>query len=215
MLKTKDIRQLFIDKLKREEFVIDKSGVKTVELVGYSFIADEPTIFGEPNKEYEERELDWYKSMSLNVNDIPGGAPKIWQQVADPDGYINSNYGNLIWSEKNDFQYDHVLQELRNNRDSRRGVMVYNRPSIWYDYKLNGRSDFICTNAVGFMIRDDKLQSIVQMRSNDGFFGFRNDRAWHIHVQTQLAQELNIEVGDLIWNSMSLHFYERHFNQIH
>jgi thymidylate synthase len=215
MLRTKDIRQLFIDKLTREEFVIDKSGVKTVELVGYSFVADEPSIFGEPNKDYEERELAWYKSMSLNVNDIPGGPPKIWQAVADGEGYINSNYGNLIWSERNCFQYDHVKEELKNNRDSRRGVMVYNRPSIWYEYNQNGRSDFICTNAVGFMIRDDKLQSIVQMRSNDAMFGFRNDRAWHVHVQNQLAQDLNIEVGDLIWNSMSLHFYERHFNQIH
>ena len=152
--------------------------------------------------------------MSLNVNDIPGGPPAIWKQVADGDGFINSNYGNLIWSADNYLQYDHVLAELKLNPGSRRAVMVYNRPSIWYEFDKNGRSDFICTNAVGYLIRDNKLIANVQMRSNDGFFGFRNDRRWQLEVQQQLARDLGVEVGSLTWNAMSLHFYERHFHFI-
>ena len=214
MLRTENIRELFRNKLKTQDFVIDKTGVKTIELMGYSFIADEPTIFGEPNHEYEKREIDWYESQSLNVNDIPGGPPAIWKQVADQDGLINSNYGFLVWSKENGSQYLNVLDELNKNPNSRRAVMVYNRPNIWADYNLNGRSDFICTNAVGYLIRDNKLCANVQMRSNDGFFGFRNDRAWQMHVLNKLSQDLNIEKGDLVWNAMSLHFYERHFNKI-
>ena len=213
-LRVADIRKIFIQRLKDEEFVIDKSGVKTIELIGCSFKADETSIFGEPNHDYENRELEWYKSQSLNVNDIPGGAPVIWKQVADKDGFINSNYGNLIWSKENGNQYDHVLHELKMNPGSRRAVMIYNRPTIWDDYNKNGRSDFICTNAVGYSIRNEKLHAIVQMRSNDAFFGFRNDRAWQLFVQQQLANELQVQLGDLIWNSMSLHFYERHFHMI-
>ena len=53
------------------EFVIDKSGVKTVEIMNASFIANQPLIFGAVNEEYVQRELDWYLSESLNVNDIP------------------------------------------------------------------------------------------------------------------------------------------------
>lgn len=209
-----DIRNLFIDKLAQEEFVIDKSGVKTIELLGCSFLADEPTIFGAPNPAYEARELAWYQSMSLNVNDIPGGAPTAWLASADPKGFINSNYGNLIWSADNHHQYAHVLNELTKNRDSRRGVMIYTRPTIWHDYNKNGMSDFYCTNVIGYFIRNKKLHTTVQMRSNDGYFGFRNDRFWQLHVQHMLADDLGVEPGEIIWNAMSLHFYERHFGMI-
>jgi len=42
MLQVKDIRQYFRDALARGEFVTDKTGVKTLELIGASFIANEP-----------------------------------------------------------------------------------------------------------------------------------------------------------------------------
>ena len=67
-------------------------GVKLLELIGVQFIADENRIFGTPNDDYIQRELEWYQSQSLNVNDIPGNTPQIWKQVASPDGIINSNY---------------------------------------------------------------------------------------------------------------------------
>jgi hypothetical protein len=82
------VRDIFKDRLQRDEYVIDKSGVKMIEIMNACFIADEPSIFGTPNKEYIERELEWYDSMSLNVNDIPGGPPAIWQQVASESGEI-------------------------------------------------------------------------------------------------------------------------------
>ena len=75
MLKVQHIRDYFIQELKSERFVTDKTGVKTIELIGQSFEADEPTIFGELNQDYIDRELAWYKSKSLNVNDIPGKVP--------------------------------------------------------------------------------------------------------------------------------------------
>ena len=87
--KVADIRKEFKDLKSREEYVIDKSGVKLLEIINANFIADEPTIFGSPNENYIKRELEWYKSKSLNVNEIPGGAPTIWKQVADMDGWIN------------------------------------------------------------------------------------------------------------------------------
>ena len=35
--------------------------------------------------------------------------------------------------------------------------MVYQRPSIWREFKENGKNDFICTNAVTYYIRDGYL----------------------------------------------------------
>lgn len=208
------IRESFKMRLARQKFVKDKSGVNMIEIIGATFLADEPMIFGTPNQEYIQRELEWYKSMSLNVGDIPGGPPEIWKQVASTQGWINSNYGYLIWHEENWNQYQNVLEELRRNPFSRRAVMIYTRPMIWNDYNIDGMSDFICTNTVQYFIRDDKLQVVVQMRSNDVVFGYRNDYAWQECVALALCDELGVELGDIIWHVGSLHVYERHFGLV-
>lgn len=220
MLQVKDIRQYFRDALARGEFVTDKTGVKTLELIGASFIANEPSIFGEVNWDYVGREIAWYDSLSLKVADIPGGAPKIWQQVASKDGEINSNYGWCIYSEANHKQYWSVLLELLANPNSRRAVMIYTRPTMHKDYSRDGMSDFMCTNTVQYLIRQDKVHAVVQMRSNDVVFGYKNDRAWQSEVLNRLIADLNqkgdnnYSAGNIIWNVGSLHVYERHFNLI-
>jgi len=214
MLIVSDIRKLFTEKYNSEEFVVDKTGCKVIEIISASFLADEDFIFGEPNQDYIDRELQWYLSMSLNVNDIPGNVPKIWKQVATPDGFINSNYGYLVFHWGNYSQFSNVVNELMKNPNSRRAVMIYTRPSMHQEYNKNGMSDFICTNTVQYLIRDDKLHSIVQMRSGDVVFGYRNDYAWQKYVLDKLSDELKIESGSIFWNVGSLHVYERHFKLI-
>lgn len=214
MKKVADIRNLLIEKYKNQDFVIDKTGVKTIELIGESFVVDEDWIVRPPNYEYIQREIQWYESQSLYVDNIPGQTPAIWKQVADKNGKINSNYGYLIWSEENGRQYENVLVELRSNPNSRRAAMIYNRPTIHADYNKDGMSDFICTYANTFFIRDDKLVSHVLMRSSDSVFGWNNDIAWFRHVQQKLANDLEVEVGDMIFTASSFHVYERHFVHI-
>jgi thymidylate synthase len=215
MLKVEDIREYLIRELQAESFVVDKTGVKTIEMIGACFEADEPSIFGDVNEEYIQRELDWYKSMSLYVDDIPGITPAIWKQVASTEGKINSNYGWAIYSEDNGLQYLNVLDELTKNPNSRRAVMIYTRPTMWTDYNHNGMSDFMCTNAVQYMIRDGQLVAVVQMRSNDVVFGYRNDYAWQKYVADMLTRDLGLDVEPkIIWNVGNLHVYQRHFDKV-
>ena len=215
-----NIRNIFKEKLKMGDFVTDKTGVKTVEIINAAFFANEPSIFGTVNHDYVERELEWYKSMSLNVNDIPGGPPEIWKMVANPNGYINSNYGWCIYSQQNGNQYENVLNELIKNPLSRRATMIYNRPTMHEDYNKGGMSDFMCTNAVQYLIRNNKVNALVYMRSNDAVFGYKNDYAWQKHVLEELVTDLRnewletLEIGDIYWNVASLHVYERHFKFI-
>lgn len=212
------IRTYFIQELKNENFTIDKTGAKTIELIGASFYADEGAIFGKPNYEYIDRELDWYESQSTNINDIYGSdrePPEAWQYSANDHGEINSNYGLLVFGEKYYEQFEHVVQELKTNPDSRRASMIYNRPSIWKEYNENGKNDFICTNAVTYYIRDNKLHATVQMRSNDVIFGYRNDWAWQRFMMEEVMHELELdELGDMIWQVQNLHVYERHFHLV-
>jgi len=209
-----DIRADLIDKYLAEDYVVDKSGAKTIEVLGESFVADENWLIRTPAYKYIERELDWYMSESLYVDDIPGTTPQIWKDISSDEGKINSNYGWCIYSEENGNQYKHVLRELKANPNSRRAVMIYNRPSMHLDFNRDGMSDFMCTFANTFMIRDGKLISHYAMRSNDAVFGYNNDVAWAKFVQGQLAYDLEVEVGELIWTATNLHVYERHFEFI-
>ena len=213
------IRNQFGSMYVNDEFVEDKSGCRMLELIGSSFIADAEAIFGEPIRDYIKRELEWYESQSLSVEDIPGETPAIWKEISDVDGIINSNYGYLIYSGDNGYQFSNVLQTLKDNPGSRQATMVYNRPSIHADAYTNGRSDFICTNAVNYFIRSGRLHAVVQMRSNDVIFGYRNDYAWQKYTLDNLVTELRYEgidvaAGDITWQAASLHIYERHFNYV-
>ena len=220
-----DIRQFFIGELNDEAFTIDRTGQKTIELIGASFVADEPAIFGSPNYDYIQEELDWYESQSTNVNDIGENVPQAWQYAANKHGEINSNYGHLIWSDKYYHQYGRVLDEPLANPDGRRATMIYNRPSIWLEYNENEKNDFICTNAVSYYIRDDVLNAVVQMRSNDVVFGYKNDYAWQMHVLHLLCDNINridrhahsyegLQPGMIMWQVQNLHVYERHFHLV-
>ena len=228
MQNVNDIRQYFIDELKAERFTTDKTGAKTIEMLGASFIADEPSIFGTPVQSYIDAELAWYESGSTNINDIHGEEkepPAAWKYSADDHGNINSNYGHLVFSNKYFDQFDRAFDELMNNPDSRRAQMIYNRPSIWVEFNEGGKSDFICTNAQTFYIRDGLLHMVSQMRSNDTVFGYKNDYAWAQYLMDKFVSHWNdmvkltgdhgeIKKGNLTWQVMNLHVYSRHFHLV-
>jgi|TARA_B110000914_G_scaffold925_1_gene805 thymidylate synthase len=213
-----DVRDYFVSQKRHStNMTTDKTGVKCIELIGASFLANEPAIFGEPSIEYIKKEIEWYESQSLNINDIYGFGqppPAAWQYAASADGMIHSNYGYLIYNKDNGYQYDNVLQELKDNPESRRAVMIYQRPEIWNEYDLMGCSDFICTNSVAYYIRDGKLNCSVSMRSNDVVYGYKNDYAWQQYVLAKLANDLGVDTGKMIWQVQNLHVYEKHFDLI-
>jgi thymidylate synthase len=218
-MRAADIKNIFIKKLQDQEFTVDKTGCKMIEIIGASFLADSPAIFGTPSEDYIRKELRWYKTQSPSIWRMED-PPKQWLAVAGRSGAVNSNYGQLIWSQKYHDQYLNAFNELNANPDSRRACMIYTRPNIWLEYNENGKNDFICTNAVTYYIRDNKLTAVVQMRSNDVVFGYKNDYAWQVHVQAMLAQQLSrsknsqIAVGDMHWQVQNLHVYERHFKLV-
>ena len=231
MQSVSDIREFFIDALKGERFTVDRTGQKTIEMLGACFVADEPAIFGTPNQDYIDAEIDWYIGCSTNINDIPYGdePPKAWQHAANSHGEINSNYGQLIFSDTYYRQFDNALNELLYNMDSRRASMIYNRPSIWSEFNAHDKNDFICTNAVTYYLRDGSIHAVVQMRSNDVVFGYKNDYAWQQYVLEELTRAYNYEymmsatdadyrkdmkVGSITWQVQNLHVYEKHFELV-
>jgi len=191
-----------------------------VELLGSCHRVSRETLFGKPNPQYVARELAWYNRQSFNINDFDGTPPAGWRAVASPDGLVNSNYGALLYSAQNGYQYAHVLDWLlREGNSGRRAQAIYTRPAIHEDAISDGRNDFICTNTVAYFLRDKRLHTVVSMRSNDVIWGYRNDVPWQMHVRDQLVDDLwlhgrDVQAGDMFWHAASLHLYPRHYNLV-
>lgn len=225
----RDVRLEFVRKLADGEVTPGKTpDGDTVEILGAHFLADEPTIFGKPAEGYVQRELAWYMGQSLNVNDMPPPVPEIWRRVSDPEGFVNSNYGWIVFSEENGNQFGHCLAQLQADlefRGGRQACMIYQRPSMHVDAFRNGMSDFVCTDAVHCFLRGPRdepptLHYHVVMRSNDAVFGYKNDLAWHEVVREMIFDELveasglPVELAPVTWTAASLHVYRRHWDLV-
>ena len=214
-MNVQEIRNQFKEKLASGDFADDGN----LEIVNASFIADEPSIFGEINKDWNSKELRWYISQSLNVNDIAPPVPKVWAQVASSKGLINSNYGWCIFSIGNGNQFSKALTALVKNKNSRQAVMIYIRPSMHEDSIADGMRDFMCTYSTQLLIRSGKLHHLVNMRSNDVVFGYKGDFFWQDLVHEFALSTLkntypDLVKGNLYWNAGSLHVYPRHFDLV-
>lgn len=210
-------------RIKNSEFVVDKSGVKVAEIIDAQILNLNPYQpildfkVRKTNEDYCKKELNWYLSQSLSIKGYVEDV-KIWNAVCSKDDkkLVNSNYGWCVFSSDNCNQYNNCLNELRINKDSRRAIMIYNRPSMWMDFDKNGMSDFICCLNNAFLIRNNKLISIVNFRSQDLVYGFLNDFYFKCYVYNLLYNDLkkiypDLEIGYINWHSNSLHVYEKHF----
>lgn len=164
------------------------------------------------NEEYLKKELDWYLSQSLR----PPEGVKVWQQVKSKHGFVNSNYGYLIFSKGNCEQFQHAMQALIADPGTRQAVLVYNRPSMHEDWNKDGMHDFVCTFFQQFFIREGKLECVTVMRSNDCVFGTFNDVPWFEWVYNNMLGALGVrgvklKKGQLRFIASSFHCYQRHY----
>ena len=195
----------------------------TIELRAISFVADSPSLFGKPNQKYIEAEIQWYQSSSKSVYDlfdIYGKKVQIWQDVADEYGEVNSNYGWCIYSSERGSQFKNAYRKLLEKPHTRQAVLIYQHP----DMHMIAGKDFTCTNTQQFFIKDNQLECLVQMRSQDAVYGYNNDIAWFKHVQTRMLAMINrsryehdapeLSLGPITMQIGSLHVYERHHHLV-
>ena len=217
---TKDIRKILKEKYKNKD--ISDNG--TINILNASFIADKDYIIRKPNKEWVKAEIKWYLSLSRNVNTILkyyDKIPKIWQMVADKDGNVNSQYGNLILDKNGPnsvdgkSQFDLAKEALLKDINSRQALLIYTRPSMHIDSTANGMKDFTCTISQSFRFQGGKLNIIVSMRSNDVVHGYAgSDYEWAKYLLKKMAKELKVKPGYIFWNANDLHVYERDFKYL-
>jgi thymidylate synthase len=155
------------------------------------------------SEEYAEAEWKWYKSGDPHIStlgDIYGKVPEIWKRMADPKGYVNSNYG-YQW-ERN-AQLDMIIEMLKHNPDTRQAcISIYDGKEI-SSYAF----DTPCTYAVQFTIVHGRLDMCVTMRSNDLWYGFCNDQYQFSKLQEMVSKRLRIETGVYYHFAHNMHLY--------
>ena len=161
--------------------------------------------------EYLNGEMDWYQSGNLNVDDIAKYS-SFWKQLADSNGTVNSNYGWLTQVQKHSgiSQFEWCIRRLKEDKYTRQAIMNYNQPC----HKYEGVKDFVCTISQTFIVRNDKLDSIVLMRSNDLIYGLTYDIVWFTELLQEMSHILEIPIGLYKHYATSLHVYERHFDML-
>jgi thymidylate synthase len=158
------------------------------------------------NKDYADYEWDWYLSGDRSGIEISKRA-KIWEQMLDQDGNVNSNYG-YQWNRAD--QLNKVIEMLKKDPTTRRAsISLYDGKEIDQYEK-----DTICTYAINFYISNDALNMQVMMRSNDLVFGFCNDQYCFSKLQELVAQRLSMKLGYYTHYVCNMHIYKRHFNLI-
>jgi len=105
-------------------------------------------------------------------------------------------------------QYNEIISRLKDDPDSRQGVVTIWNPELDL---LAKKRDYPCTILHQFRIRDNKLNMSVYMRSNDVWLGAAYDFFQFTRVQIAMASVLGIEPGKYTHHVGSLHIYEQHY----
>lgn len=217
----------------------------TKELLHTVFLADKNYIVRKPKEPYQTNELEWFISQSRNVEDLKsfaGFIPKIWNDIADVEDIINSNYGWCCLSKENGSQFDNAMKHLEKDKNSRRAIMIYNRPTMHDDWSSKRvarihdkprlvenyswhyltdkeygelRGDFMCCQNNHFIIRDNKLIMTVHMRSLDAVYGYNADYIWFDWIFNKAVQYLKKTYPELERGEMVIYADSVHVYEMH
>lgn len=159
---------------------------------------------------YAIGELIWYNSRNRNVSSISTFS-KFWNNIAESDGTVNSNYGYCIHDKFNFDQWDMVKNLIKNDPGTRQAVIHIKEARNVIE---NPTKDLNCTVSLQFLLRNNALDMITTMRSNDVWLGLPYDVFNFTCMQIQMAMELNVNIGKYYHNVGSLHLYKNDVNKI-
>ena len=153
-------------------------------------------------------ELLWiWQKKSNNVNDLNSS---IWDSWADEKGSIGKAYGYQIgkkhkYKEGEFDQIDRAIYDLENNPYSRRIIVnMYNHEDL---HEMNL---YPCAYSVTFNVTGDRLNAILNQRSNDVLAANNWNVCQYAILVHMLAQSCGFCVGELMHVIADAHIYDRH-----
>jgi thymidylate synthase len=159
-------------------------------------------------------ELIWFLNGDTNIAYLKDKGVSIWDEWADQDGNLGPIYGYQwrSWPAPNGEHIDQVsqvLDQIRNNPDSRRMIV-----SAWNVADVPKMKLPPCHALFQFYVADGKLSCQLYQRSADIFLGVPFNIASYALLTHMMAQQAGLEVGDFVWTGGDCHLYSNHMEQV-
>lgn len=159
-------------------------------------------------------ELLWFLSGETNIRYLQENKVTIWDEWADDKGDLGPVYGSQwrAWETADGRVVDqiaNVIEQIRSNPDSRRHLV-----SAWNVGEVDKMALPPCHYSFQFYTAGGKLSCLFNMRSVDTFLGLPFNLASYALLTHMVAQQCDLEAGELIWSGGDTHIYLNHLEQV-
>jgi thymidylate synthase len=157
-------------------------------------------------------ELLWFLRGETNIKSLVDKNIHIWDAWAKPDGELGPVYGSQWrnWGGKGIDQIQGLIDTIKCDPWNRRMIL-----SAWNVSDLNDMALVPCHMFAQFYVRSGKLSISVYQRSADLFLGVPFDLASYAALTHMMAQQTDLEVGDMVYTFGDTHIYNNHITQVY
>tara|TARA_R110000823_G_scaffold119998_20_gene244591 strand:- start:26687 stop:27520 length:834 start_codon:yes stop_codon:yes gene_type:complete len=172
-------------------------------------------------------ELLWFLRGDTNTRWLKDNGVSIWDEWATEDGELGPIYGAqwTAWPTRDGGsinQIEYVVDCLRNNPDSRRilfhGWNVEYLPDERMSPQDNVRAGRMalppCHLLYQFYVANGRLSAQLFIRSSDSFLGLPYNTASLALLTHMLAQQCDLEPGEIVICTGDSHIYSNHLDQV-
>jgi thymidylate synthase len=197
----------------------DRTGTGTISTFGYQMRFDLQKGFPLlTTKKLPFRviahELLWFLMGDTNIKYLHDNKVTIWDEWADPNGDLGPVYGKQwrAWEAPDGRTIDqiaNVVEQIKNNPDSRRLMVVAYNPADVDKMALPP-----CHAFFQFYVANGKLSCQLYQRSADVFLGVPFNIASYALLTHMIAQVCNLEAHEFIHTLGDAHIYLNHIEQV-
>jgi thymidylate synthase len=196
----------------------DRTGTGTVSVFGYQMRFDLAAGFPlVTTKKVHLRsilhELLWFLQGDTNIRYLHENKVTIWDEWADANGDLGPVYGHQwrSWPAADGGSIDQigqVIEQLRNNPDSRRIIV-----SAWNVGEIDKMALPPCHAFFQFYVANGRLSCQLYQRSADIFLGVPFNIASYALLTLMMAQVTGLQPGDFVHTFGDAHLYLNHLEQ--
>ncbi len=169
-------------------------------------------------------ELLWFLAGDTNIKYLKENGVRIWNEWADENGDLGPVYGAQWrnWNNDGIDQISDVIQQIKDNPDSRRLIVSAWNPSVmpksgntFSQNVAEGRAALPpCHAWFQFYVANNKLSVQMYQRSADIFLGVPFNVASYSLLLMMIAQVTGLEPGEFVHTFGDAHIYLNHMDQV-